>query len=161
MRTATGSELFSLLTCLHTTTFTLPSIFSPLEMINIKMWETLLSCHAKCSLPVVVRASKTSVLNLPNMISRQKNAGYQMQRFHAISRQGKLPEHSRCQRLSFLSTSTPTVYTGGRRTDVRDVITKISLMDRFPKKSYPWCSAGALRAPELRYDAGRLLLQFI
>ena len=36
-RTATGSELFSLLTCLHATTFTLPSIFSPLEMINIKM----------------------------------------------------------------------------------------------------------------------------
>ena len=35
-RTATGSELFSFLTCLHTTTFTLPSIFSPLEMISIK-----------------------------------------------------------------------------------------------------------------------------
>ena len=29
-RTATGSELFSLLTCPHTTTFTLLSIFSPL-----------------------------------------------------------------------------------------------------------------------------------
>ena len=30
-RTAIGSKLFSLLTCLHKTTFTLPSIFSPLE----------------------------------------------------------------------------------------------------------------------------------
>ena len=37
-RTTTGSELFSLLTCFHTTTFTLLSIFSPLEMINIKIW---------------------------------------------------------------------------------------------------------------------------
>ena len=35
-RTATGSELFSLLTCLHTTAFALPSIFSPLEMRGIK-----------------------------------------------------------------------------------------------------------------------------
>ena len=42
-RTATGSELFSLLTCLHTTPFALPSIFSPLEMLGIKIWETPLS----------------------------------------------------------------------------------------------------------------------
>ena len=42
-RTATGSDLFFLLTCLDTTTFTLPSIFSPLEMISIKIWETPLS----------------------------------------------------------------------------------------------------------------------
>ena len=34
-RTATGSELFSLLTCPDTTTFTLLSIFSPLEMSSI------------------------------------------------------------------------------------------------------------------------------
>ena len=39
-RTATGSELFSLLTCPHTTTFTLLSIFFPLEMSRIKIWET-------------------------------------------------------------------------------------------------------------------------
>ena len=39
-RTRTGSELFSLLTCLHTTTFTLLSIISPLEMIRIQIWET-------------------------------------------------------------------------------------------------------------------------
>ena len=64
-RTATGSELFSLLTCLHTTTFTLLSIFSPLEMISTKIWETLLSWYAKFSLPVAVRVSKTRVLKLP------------------------------------------------------------------------------------------------
>ena len=39
-RTATGSELFSILTCPHTTTFTLLSIFSPLEMSNIQIWGT-------------------------------------------------------------------------------------------------------------------------
>ena len=38
-RTATGSQRFPLLICLHTTTFTLLSIFSLLEMISIKIWE--------------------------------------------------------------------------------------------------------------------------
>ena len=66
-RTATGSKLFSLLTCFYTTTFTLLSIFSPLQMISIKIWETPLSWHAKCSLPVAVRVSKTRVLKLPNI----------------------------------------------------------------------------------------------
>ena len=42
-RTATGSELFSLLTCPHTVTFTLLSIFSPLETSSIKIWEKILS----------------------------------------------------------------------------------------------------------------------
>ena len=42
--------LFSLLTCLHTTTFTLPSIFPPWEMIGVKIWETSLSLLVKCSL---------------------------------------------------------------------------------------------------------------
>ena len=36
-RTPTGSELFSLLTCPHTTTFTLLIIFSPLEMSSVKI----------------------------------------------------------------------------------------------------------------------------
>ena len=36
-RTATGSEPFSLLICLHTLTFTLLRIFSPLEMITLKL----------------------------------------------------------------------------------------------------------------------------
>ena len=66
-RTATGSELFSLLTRFHTTKFTLLSIFSPLEMIRTKIWETPLSWHVKCSLPVAVRVSKTRVLKLPNL----------------------------------------------------------------------------------------------
>ena len=59
-RTATGSERFSLLTCLHTTTFALPSIFSPLEMLGIKIWKTPLSWHARCPLPVVVRVTKST-----------------------------------------------------------------------------------------------------
>ena len=60
----TGSELFSLLTCPHTTTFTLLSIFSPLEMSSIKIWEKLRSLLAKCSLPVAFRVSETRVLKL-------------------------------------------------------------------------------------------------
>ena len=67
-RTATGSELFSLFTCLHTTTFTLLNIFSPLEMISIKIWETPQSSHAKCSFPVAARLSKTHVLKVANTI---------------------------------------------------------------------------------------------
>ena len=35
-------------------------------MISIKSWETPLSWHAKCSLPVAVRVSKKCVLKLPN-----------------------------------------------------------------------------------------------
>ena len=42
-----------------------PSIFSPLEMISIKIWETPLSWNTKCSLPVAVCVSKTRVLKLP------------------------------------------------------------------------------------------------
>ena len=63
-RTATRSELFSLLTCLHTTTFmfTLLSTFSLLGMISIKIWETPLSWQAKCFLPVDACVSKTRVL---------------------------------------------------------------------------------------------------
>ena len=60
-RTATGSELFSLLTFPHTTTFTLLSIFSPLEMNSLKIWETIRSKNANCSLPVAVRVSKGSL----------------------------------------------------------------------------------------------------
>ena len=61
-RTATGSEQFPLLTWPNTTTFTLLSIFSPLEMSYTKIWETMISWHAKCSLPVAVRVSKTRML---------------------------------------------------------------------------------------------------
>ena len=41
--TAIGSGLFSLLTRPRTTTFTLPSIFPPLEKGSIKIWETIRS----------------------------------------------------------------------------------------------------------------------
>ena len=60
--TATGSELFSYLTCLHTTRFIL-SIFSLAETISLKIWERLLSWHAKCSFPVAVRSSKCRLLS--------------------------------------------------------------------------------------------------
>ena len=74
-RTATGSELFSFLTCPHTTTFTLLSIFSPPEISSIKIWETIRSWQAKCSLPVAGCASKTSVLKLPIVVvERLKNS---------------------------------------------------------------------------------------
>ena len=63
-RTATGSEPFPLLTCLHSTKFMLLSIFSPLEMISIVIWETPLSWHVKCSLLVAVRVLKTRVHKL-------------------------------------------------------------------------------------------------
>ena len=36
-QTATGSDPFSLSTCFHSTTFIVLSIFSPLEMISIKI----------------------------------------------------------------------------------------------------------------------------
>ena len=66
MRTVTGSEQFSLLTCPHTTTFTLLSIFSPLETSSIKIWETIQSQHEKYSLQVAVRVSNMPLLKLPN-----------------------------------------------------------------------------------------------
>ena len=74
-RTATGSELFSLLTCPHTTTFTLLSIVSPLEMNSIKIWKAIRSKNANCSLPVAVRVSKTCVLQLPITNSTQGQPG--------------------------------------------------------------------------------------
>ena len=64
-RTANGSALFSLLTCFHTTTFTLLSTFTPLRMISIKIWETPLALHTKCSL--AVRVLNARVLNRPNI----------------------------------------------------------------------------------------------
>ena len=68
--------LFSFLTCLYTTTFTLPSIFAPLEKIRMKIWETL-SWHTKCSLPVAVRVSKTRVLSsLIGSLRNEDDDGY-------------------------------------------------------------------------------------
>ena len=52
------------LTCLHPTTLTFLCLFSPLEMLDIKIWETPLSWHAQFSLPVAVRVSRTCMLKL-------------------------------------------------------------------------------------------------
>ena len=75
-RTVTGSDLFSLLTCFHATTFILLNIFSPLEIISTKIWETPLSWHAKFSLPVAVRVSKTRVLKLPIIYLESLREGF-------------------------------------------------------------------------------------
>ena len=84
-RTATGSELFSFLTCFHTTTFTLLSIFSPLEMISTKIWEIPLSWHVRCSLPVAVRVSKMRVLKLPNVSHVKHSLAFIMNPIFIIS----------------------------------------------------------------------------
>ena len=62
---AKGSELFSLITRLYTSTFTMLSTFSRLGMISVKMWETPLCWHTECSLPVAVRVSKTRMPKVP------------------------------------------------------------------------------------------------
>ena len=51
MRTASGSELFSLITPLYTITLTMLSTFSRLGMTSIKMWETPLSWHTELFSP--------------------------------------------------------------------------------------------------------------
>ena len=54
-----GSALFSYLTCLHTSTLMLLSLFLLVDTISLKICERPLSWRAKCSLPVAVRGSKT------------------------------------------------------------------------------------------------------
>ena len=63
-RTASGSELFSLVSS-HNHIYNAKYV-SQLGMITIKSWETPLSWHTECSLPVAVRVSKMRVLKLPN-----------------------------------------------------------------------------------------------
>ena len=60
-RTATGSELFSSLTCLQTSALILLSIFLLVGTVSLKIWERPLSWQEKCSLPISVRVSKTSL----------------------------------------------------------------------------------------------------
>ena len=107
------------------------SRFSLLKFLKSRcLFSRALSCSlARCSL----------VLWFP----ARKKEGFQMQRCHAISRQGKLPEQSR--------SPPPRQSVRADGLTYADFMTKISCMDRFPKKSYPCCSAGALRAPKLRY----------
>ena len=47
-RKATGSVLFSDLTCLHSTSFFILSILSVVETSRLKIWERPLSWRAKC-----------------------------------------------------------------------------------------------------------------
>ena len=83
--TAHGSELFSLITYLHTTTFALLSTFSPLGMISIKIWETPLSWHSKCSFPVAVRVSKTGVLKLPISFAQLQESNIELEKRSVLS----------------------------------------------------------------------------
>jgi len=53
--TATGSVLFSYLTCLHSTTSSVLSLLSLVETISLKTWERPMTWRAKCSLQVAVR----------------------------------------------------------------------------------------------------------
>ena len=85
-RTASGSALFSLITRLRTITFTLQSTFSPLGMIRIKLWETPLSWHAKCSLPVAVRVSKTHLLKLPNTVRKTLTSRIVSNKIYAVTK---------------------------------------------------------------------------
>ena len=54
---------------------------SQLGMISIKSWETPLSWHTECSLPVAVRVSKMRVLKLPII----QNQGTEKCHFHLLS----------------------------------------------------------------------------
>ena len=73
-RTTTGSAPNSLLTCLHTTTFTLLNIFSPLQMISIRIWEIPLSWHAKCAVQLPSASQKHACLSsLFNDFCHQEN----------------------------------------------------------------------------------------
>ena len=73
---ATGSELFSCLTCLDTTRFILLNIFSLLETLSLKILERPLCWHTKFSLTVAVRAQKHSLLKLSNVLTRRFNSRY-------------------------------------------------------------------------------------
>ena len=88
-RMATRSELFTLLTFLHTITITLLCIISPLETISRKMWAPENPRHTKCSLPVAVRVSKTRVRKLTRDLEHT--------RFLRSGRQATRSKHFACQ----------------------------------------------------------------
>ena len=64
-RTSTGSEVFSLLTCLDDIKFVFLSFFTVIEAIWLKIWAKPPSKNEKRPLPVDVRHSKTLLLKLP------------------------------------------------------------------------------------------------
>ena len=67
-RTSTGSEVFSLLTCLDDIKFVFLSFFTVIETIRLKIWAKPPSKNEKRPLPVDVRHSKTLLLKLPIII---------------------------------------------------------------------------------------------
>ena len=71
-RTSTGSEAFSLLTCLDDIKFVFLSFFTVIEAIWLKIWAKTPSKDEKRPLPVDVRRSKTLLLKLPNVESHEK-----------------------------------------------------------------------------------------
>ena len=64
-RTSTGSDLFSIFTCLDTNKFVLLSFSSLIETIYRKVLTEPLPNDEKSPLPVDVRRSKTLLLKLP------------------------------------------------------------------------------------------------
>ena len=68
-RTSTGSEVFSLLTCLDDIKFVFLSFFTTIEAIWLKICAKPPSKNEKRSLPVDVRRSKTLLLKLPNHLN--------------------------------------------------------------------------------------------
>ena len=69
-RTSTGSEVFSLLTCLDDIKFVFLSFCTVIETIWLKICAKPPSKNEKRPLPVDVRRSKTLLLKLPNISRR-------------------------------------------------------------------------------------------
>ena len=74
-RTSTGSEVFSLLTCLDDIKFVFLSFFTVIEAIWLKIWAKPPSKNEKRPLPVDVRHSKTLLLKLPSHSQQQSYSG--------------------------------------------------------------------------------------
>ena len=66
-RTATGGEVFSILTCLVTITFVLLNIFPPLEMIRLKSGRQYCPGIRNVHFRLPSAAQKRRVLKLPNL----------------------------------------------------------------------------------------------
>ena len=96
--------------------------------VNVVVWRQVK--RENSSLLVAVRVSKTRVLKLPIFYYYNENCP-------------NTPVPRGCL------ASPPQPWANGW--EYGDIITKISRIDRFPKKSYRFCSAGAVCAPEPRY----------
>ena len=71
-RTSTGSEAFSLLTCLDDIKFLFLSFVTVIEAIWLKIWAKTPSKNEKRPLPGDVRRSKTTLLKLPKRPLRSR-----------------------------------------------------------------------------------------